>query len=277
LVNLGVLTRWFTPELVAAAVSGRVRPSRRPPSPLTPEFMVYFTLGLALWSQDSYEDVLENLTDAVPELAGATVDKSSLHAARVRLGEAPMVQVFASVTAAAVAGSATAGARWRGRLVLAVDGFMVDVPDSAANRVAFGGPGGPPGSARQGPYPQAKVVTLTECGTHGLRAAAIGGYSTGERGLAEQVLDERLDSGCVVLFDAGFPSVRLLQRLNATGAAAVMRADKRIGSRIIGHLPDGTVLAQIREGGKTSPPTRKPRSRYGSSSTASTAATRSGS
>ena len=48
-VNLGVLTRWVSPDLVLAAVAGRARPPRRP-SPLTPSFMAYFTLGLALWS-----------------------------------------------------------------------------------------------------------------------------------------------------------------------------------------------------------------------------------
>jgi hypothetical protein len=68
-----VLSRWVSPQLLAVAVSGRARPSLRP-SPLTASFMVYFTLGLALWSQDSYEDVLDNLTSAVPELAGETVD-----------------------------------------------------------------------------------------------------------------------------------------------------------------------------------------------------------
>jgi Insertion element 4 transposase N-terminal/Transposase DDE domain len=251
LVNLGVLTRWFPPELVAAAVSGRVRPSRRPPSPLTPEFMVYFTLGLALWANDSYLDVLENLTAAVPELAGASVDKSSLHAARVKLGQAPMAEVFAAVAAGEVARAGTAGARWRGRLVLAVDGFMVDVPDTAANRAAFGGP---KVAGRNGPYPQAKVVTLTECGTHGLRAAAIGGYATGERELAEQLLGGRADTDCVVLFDAGFPSVRLLKLAVATGTAVVMRASTRIAGRITDTLPDGTVLAQIREQGKNKSP-----------------------
>src|SRR6476620_4141971 len=85
-VNLGVLTRWVSPGLVTACVSGRARPAGPRPSPLTPEFMVYFLLGLALWSQDSYGDVLDNLVAGVPELAGAGVDKSSLANARVRWG-----------------------------------------------------------------------------------------------------------------------------------------------------------------------------------------------
>jgi hypothetical protein len=94
-------------------------------------------------------------------------------------------------------------------------------------------------------------VTLTECGTHALRAAAIGAYATPERELAEQLLQD-LNNQHVVLFDAGFPSVRLFRLLNATGAAVVMRTDVRIGSneRGLQPLPDGTALAVVKTKGR---------------------------
>lgn len=249
-MNLGVLTRWFSPELVSAAVAGRARVPDRP-SPLTPEFMVYFMLGLALWSQDSYPDVLANLTCGVPELAGASVDKSSLAWARVRLGDAAMAAVFAAVAAAPAAGPGTPGARWAGKLVLAVDGFVVDVPETPVNRAVFGGPLAGTSTIRNTAYPQAKVVTLTECGTHALRAAAIGAYATPERELAEQLLSG-LGEQHVVLFDAGFPSVRLFQLVNATGATVVMRTDVRIGTnqRGLQLLPDGTALTVVKAKGR---------------------------
>lgn len=247
-VNLGVLTRWVSPDLVRAAVAGRVRPPGPRPSPLTPEFMVYFLLGLALWSSDSYEDVLDNLVAGVPELAVATVDKSSLTNARGRLGEAAMAEVFRRVAADPVAGPGTAGARWRGRLVLAVDSFTVDVPDTLANRAVFGGPTGGTKAKRDLGYPQARVLTLAECGSHGLRAAAIGAFLSPERGLAGQVLDG-LDERCIVLFDAGFPSVDLIKKLNATGAAWVMRAERHTGHRDVQPLPDGSVTATLVKSG----------------------------
>lgn len=202
---------------------------------------MYFTLGLALWSQDSYEDVLDNLTVGVPQLAGASVDKSSLHNARGKLGSAAMAEVFALVASEPVAGAVTVGARWRGRLVLAVDGFVVDVKDSVENRAVFGAPTG--AQPRSG-YPQAKVVTLAECGTHGLRAAAIGGYLTGERELAEQVVGAA-GAGDVVLFDAGFPSVRMFQLAAEHEVAAVMRAEARIARTPVQVLDDGSYLARL--------------------------------
>ncbi|HEY1157869.1 MAG TPA: IS4 family transposase [Arthrobacter sp.] len=240
-VNLGVLTRWVSPDLVQAAVSGRVPPAGRRPGPLTPQFMVYFTLGLALWSQDSYDDVLDNLTAGVPQLAGATIDKSSLHNARVKVGPAAMEQLFRLVAADPVAGADTVGARWRGRLVLAVDGFVVDAAESQENRAVFGAPTG--AQPRSG-YPQARVVTLAECGTHGLRAAAIGGYLSPERELAEQVMGAA-GRGDVVLFDAGFPSVRLFQLAAEHCLAVVMRASAQIARTPLQVLADGSYLARL--------------------------------
>lgn len=243
-VNLGVLTRWVSPELVAACVSGRVAPSRGRPSPLTPEFMVLFVLARALWSQDSYEDVLDNLTAGVPSLAGALVDKSSLTAARRTLGEAPMAFLFQQVAAAPVAGAGTAGVWWRDRLVLAVDAFTLEMRESPANRAVFGAPVTDRGLG----YPQAKVLTVTEAGSHGLRGAAIGPYGVGDRELCKQVTGV-FTPGQVLLFDAGFPSVDLLQQLEATQAAVVMRAGLRIGNRCARRLPDGTYLTHIRSQG----------------------------
>jgi Transposase DDE domain len=159
-----------------------------------------------------------------------------------------MAAVFGAVAADPVAGAGTVGARWRGRLVLAVDSFVVDVPESVANREVFGGPTGGTGGLRDLGYPQVRVLTLAECGTHGLRAAAIGPFGAGERDLAGQVLGG-LDERHVVLFDAGFPSVELIRKLNATGAAWVMRADRRIGHRGVEPLPDGSATAVLVESG----------------------------
>jgi hypothetical protein len=39
--------------------------------------MVYFTLALALFQQDSYDDVAEHLAGGVPELGGSIPNKSS--------------------------------------------------------------------------------------------------------------------------------------------------------------------------------------------------------
>jgi hypothetical protein len=69
----------------------------------------------------------------------------------------------------------------RGRLLLAIDGFDADVPDSKENAAEFGYAGS--GDTRSA-VPKIRVVALAECGTHAFRAAEIGPWSTGEKTLA---------------------------------------------------------------------------------------------
>ena len=61
-------------------------------------------------------------------------------------------------------------------------GSCLTLPDTPVNRAAFGGPvdakGQPAG------FPQARVVTLTETGTHSSIDASVGGFRGGEPELA---------------------------------------------------------------------------------------------
>ncbi|WP_406385150.1 transposase domain-containing protein [Streptomyces sp. NBC_01618] len=59
-VRLGVVTRWVTPELVADVLE-KCGVRDKKPGALPAGFMVYFTLALALFQQDSYDDVAEQL------------------------------------------------------------------------------------------------------------------------------------------------------------------------------------------------------------------------
>ena len=64
---------------------------------------------------------------------------SSVTRARERLGTEPLALLFAR-TAGPLADPQTPGAFWRGYRLSAVDGTCLDVPNTAANQAAFGGP-----------------------------------------------------------------------------------------------------------------------------------------
>ncbi|WP_084316249.1 IS4 family transposase [Actinospica robiniae] len=244
-VNLGVLTRWVAPGLVRQAVQARARPDLVP-NALPLEFMVYYALALALFAQDSYEDVMDNLVGAIEELAGDVPAKSSIHAARKRLGAGVMEELF-HLVAGQVAGERTAGARWRGRLVCAIDGFVLDVPESAGNRGFFGGPSTRVGGRiESGGYPQARVVTLVETGTRAVREAAIGPYATGERDLIKGVV-AATGPEMIVIMDRGFPGRELIRRFNEQGTAVLMRGSTRIARADVRVLADGSYLAALWE------------------------------
>lgn len=245
-VNLGVLTQFVPPWLVDGAIAGRTRDRARRVGPISMRFAAYYELALALFAQESYEQVCENLIESIPALAGLLPAKSALLGARRRLGPEAVRAIFEQVAGAPVASPDTIGARWHGLRVLGVDGMVVAMPETGANRAHFGGPTAMRRKVIEiAGQPQARVVALVECGTRAPVAASIGTYHHDERVLAED-LCKHVGPGDVVVFDRGFPKVALWQCFAATGAKIVMRAATGIGTRIVQELPDGSYLAEIR-------------------------------
>lgn len=243
-VRLGALTEWVTPQLVDEILAEcGVRDQR--PGALPARFMVYFVLALALFQQDSYDDVAENLVGALEPMGGAVPNKSSFTRARQRLGAGPLEAVFRRLSGP-VAPDGLDGAFWRGMRVAAVDGFTLDVPDTPANRAAFGGPvdakGQPAG------FPQARVVTLTEAGTHSSIDARVGGFSGGEPGLAIAMADSA--AGMLVVMDRGFPGVALWKAYTQARAHLLIRARSTVAARPVRVLDDGTYLARMNLAGQ---------------------------
>ena len=134
--------------------------------------MVCFTLALALFQQDSYDDVAEHLAGGVPELGGSIPNKSSFTRARQRLGAQAIEGVFRKL-AGPLAPAGLAGSFYRGMRLAAVDGFVLDAPETKANRRRLGGPKDARGQVAG--FPQVRVVTLTETGTHAHLDAAVDG------------------------------------------------------------------------------------------------------
>src|SRR5215472_13025353 len=156
-VRLGVLTRWVTPELVGEALA-ECRKLDKKPGALPAGFMVYFTLALALFHQDSYDDVAENMVSAIGGLCGDIPNKASFTRARQRLGPEVLESVFRRL-AGPLASDGLAGSFYRGMRLAAVDGFYLDAPDTVANRARFGGQVAADGSPLA--FPQVRVLTLT--------------------------------------------------------------------------------------------------------------------
>jgi hypothetical protein len=243
-VRLGVLTEWVTAELVDEVLAECGKRDMRPGA-LPARFMVYYVLALALFQPDSYDDVAENLVGALEGMDGAIPARSSFTRARQRLGAGVLEAVFRRL-AGPVAPAGLEGAFWRGMRVAAVDGFVLDVPDTPANRAAFGGPvdarGQPAG------FPQARVVTLTETGTHSSVDARVGGFRGGEPELAIAMAGSA--AGMLVIMDRGFPGVALWKAYTQAGAHLLIRARSSVARRPVQVLEDGTYLARMNLAGQ---------------------------
>jgi len=250
LVSVGLLTRVFPPELVDEVIAEAGRTERRNRA-LPARVMAYFAVGMALYSEGSYEDVLGQLTDGLAWSSGwsetyTPPSKSAIFQARQRLGAEPVAALFTRV-AKPLATPALAGSWLAGRRLVAVDGACLDVADTPENAAFFGRPGVNKGE--QAAFPQARLVGLAECGTHALFAAQIGKYTESEATLTERLLTA-LQPGMLLLADRGFFSYSLWRKASATGADLLWRIRTDSAGPKPTHvqdLDDGSWLADLRK------------------------------
>jgi len=248
LVSIGVLTRVFPPDLVDEVIATAGRTERRHRS-LPARVMAYFAIGMGLYSEGSYEDVLTQLTDGLSWASGweqsfSLPSKSAIFQARVRLGPEPLEALFARV-AKPLGTPGMAGVWLAGRRLVAIDGSCLDVADTPANAEFFGRPGASRG--QKSAFPQARMVALAECGTHAMFDAVIGGCSTSEVALADQLIG-RLQPGMLLLADRGFYSYALWRKAIATGADLLWRVKTNLRAEHQQNLEDDSWLARIRPG-----------------------------
>ena len=127
---------------------------------------------------------------------------------------------------------------------MALDGTTLDVADTPANVAAFGRPGGGRG---QGAFPQVRLVGLTECGTHVIVDAAMGGLQLGESSLAPS-LARSLGSGMLLLVDQGLCGLELWRTLQATGAELVWRCRQDVKLPVLEVFADGSWRSELGAG-----------------------------
>ena len=246
LVSVGLLTRVFLPEVVDEVIAGCGRTEQRHRS-LPARTMAYFAVGMALYSEGSYEDVLGLLTDGLGWSLG-DVDpvkmpsKSAIFQARERLGFEPVKALFERV-AAPLAAPGEPAAWLAGRRLVAIDGTTFDVADSVVNDEFFGRPGTAKGE--RSAFPQVRVVALAECGTHAIFDAEIGTYRESEAVLSRRLVD-RLGPGMLLLADRGFTGFDLWQQAVVAGADLLWRAKTNVRPRLIEVLADGSWLGEMR-------------------------------
>jgi Insertion element 4 transposase N-terminal/Transposase DDE domain len=205
--------------------------------------VVVFVLGCCLFSGEGYGEVARKLAGWLAPLAGpggwAVPGSGALARARRRAGPRPLKLLFTAL-AGPLAGPATPAAYLSGRLVVALDGTMLDVPHTPANIAAFG----PPPGAKKGAFPQVRLVTLAACGTRGLLDAAFRGRTaarSSEQDLARTLAARgALRRGMLVLADRNFCGYPVAAVLAATGADFLIRARADQRFPVLEALPDGS-------------------------------------
>jgi hypothetical protein len=243
-IGIGVLTRLINRDLVDEVLDATGKRERRERL-LPARVVVYYTLALTLFYGDSYEEVMRRLVSGLSGLRAWRTDwrvptTGAISQARVRLGSEPLRELFARV-ARPIAGPGSAVAWYRSWRVMAVDGVLLDMPDTPENVEKF-----PKGRNHldERPFPQCRVVGLAECGSRALVDAAIGTLQDDERSLMNE-LAPSLSRDMLLLADRGFFGYDHWKRTRATGAELLWRVSRTLELPVLEVLPDGSYRSEL--------------------------------
>jgi Insertion element 4 transposase N-terminal/Transposase DDE domain len=220
---------------------------------LPSSLVVCLVIAMSLWSNDSMSGVLKNLVNGLSRewtklgKYWRVPNSASISEARARLGSQVMSRLFERV-ARPLATNQTPGAFLGGLRVMAVDGTVLDVPDSKANARVFGYPASRRGT--QAAFPKVRVVMLIEAGTHLIVDALMCPYRISERVRAKKLL-RSVSEGMLLMWDRGLHSYAMVQATLATGCEYLGRVPANAKFPVELVLDDGSYLSWIHPDGKS--------------------------
>lgn len=247
-ISLGVLASAVPRDAVDEAVAVTGKQAKRSDGKLPPHVMVYFAMAMALFAEEDYEEVAARLTEtlivwgcwedrwAVPTSGGITQ-------ARQRLGYEPVQELFARV-AVPVAEELTRGAwlgSWR---LMAIDGFEWDAPATEENVAEFGYTGSDVDTSA---FPKVRVVTISECASHVVVDAEMGGITgkgSGEQTLARR-LYPRLAEDWLLIADRNFHNWADWCAAADSGAQLLWRVKADLRLPVLQFAPDGSYTSVL--------------------------------
>ncbi len=267
--TLGPLEEWLEeqagPGVIdgiagAAALSGPVKGERK--RLLTREFMVRAIVLMTLMPDADAREVIIALAGDLAMVPWARAWRPASPRAfgdwRAALGPQPLEELQDIVLRASHAEHEARD--WRavviGRLkVSSADGTLVRVPDTPANRAAFGSVGTGDDSS---PFPQVRALPLNDASTRALLGMPHGPAGTDKAAAEQKLLDTAMEQyphlftmDRVRLLDRNFPGTARIARLTArTHVLIRLKSDIPL-RRISGILADGSYIAELSGDGVT--------------------------
>jgi hypothetical protein len=197
--------------------------------------VVQFVLGMGLFCRDCYRQVFRWVNPRMP-----VPIRSTLCQARQRLGVRPIMELARRTVRLLAEPSTMPGAFYRQMRLVAIDGFVIDLPDTPANVRVFGRP---QGGRTPGAFPQVRTVALCEVGSHVLFRWLSKPITTNECLMANRLLKE-LTGDMLLLWDRGFFSYERIRQVRLRGAHLLARIKNGLVFRPVRSLGDGSFLAK---------------------------------
>lgn len=236
----------ISPDVIAQSL-GNTNSVEERKRKLPSSLVVCLVIAMSLWSSDSMGTVLKNLVNGLSRQwtklgkYWRVPNSASVTEARQRLGCRVMSELF-ELLVRPQAGAETPGAFLGGLRVMAVDGTVLDVPDSQANARVFGYPSSRPGT--RAAFPKVRLVMLIEAGTHLIVDALICPCRMGERVRALKLL-RSVAGGMLLMWDRGLHSYAMVHRTLTTGSDYLGRVPKNVKFEVEQVLDDGSYLSWI--------------------------------
>lgn len=231
-------------ELINDAIVESKRQSQRQRK-LPAHLVVCLVIAFSLWSKAAMRDVLKNLVDGLSvqwtrlSQYWKVPNSASISEARARLGCQVMRQLFERVVRPLATPEAP-GAFLGGLRLMAVDGTLLDVPDTPSNARVFGYPGSRFGN--HAAFPKVRLVLLIEAGTHVITDALICPYRMGERRRSLKLL-RSIGTGMLLMWDRGLHSFRMVHSTLARGGHYLGRVPANVKFEVEQVLSDGSYLS----------------------------------
>ncbi|MHC5755222.1 MAG: IS4 family transposase [Nostoc sp.] len=220
---------------------------------LNSHIIVALVIAMNFWSGDSIVDVFKNLIHGLSSLQIPFLIRwkipvsSSITEARQRTGAAVMTRLFEMV-AKPKANVLTPGAFLGGLRIMAMDGTVMDVPETETNARVFGYPGSRPGTYPA--FPKARLVFLVEAGTHLIIDALCSPYRIGERRSALKLL-RSIDSSMLLMWDRGLHSVKMVNAVIKQKSHFLGRVPAHVKFEVVKTFKDGSYQSWIAPDGES--------------------------
>lgn len=198
--------------------------------------LIWMIIGFGLFASKSYRNIFRFCHDQNTEVPL----RATLTTARKRLS-ADLFKTLYEGVVTLLAKSDTPGAFYQGLRLMAVDGTLLDCPDSDANRQAFGRVSN---QTSMGAFPKVRVVSLCEIGTRVLWRSVVGTYHQSEQKLVLPLL-EHLSPKMLLLADRHFGVAPIIYPLIKRKARFLIRVKKSQYFPVEKRLPDGSFLSTI--------------------------------
>jgi len=227
------------PRKTVQAILRKTRRRQRYCRRLPGWFMVWFVVGLGFYCRDSYCQVYRWLQahNHVPGRTTLCEARQSLGVPAFYLLYNEVVRLLAEIT--------TPGAFYRDLRLMALDGFVVDLPDRPALARIFGRP---QSGRSAGAFPQARVLALCETGTHVIWKHLIKPIRCGEVTMAPTLL-RYLHKNMLLMWDRNFLSYANVALVQQREAHLLARIKKHMVFKPLRRFRDGSYLAKLYRAG----------------------------